>query len=289
MNSGYTYRFAVPRDASLIDFLCGEFPHSDRATWQARLTAGEVKPDDGGNRSPKTRRFAWRRPPWEEEAVPMTFEVVYDDADVLVVDKPSGLPTMPAGGFLDHTLLALVRRKAPDASPMHRLGRGTSGLVVFGKTPGVRSLLQAAWREHAVVKTYRALVAGVLAESVTINASIGPVVHPRLGTVHAAVPHGSPEARTAVSHVRPIAQNDGSTWVDVDIDTGRPHQIRIHLASIGHPLVGDPLYGVGGTPKSDALPGDLGYTLRAWRIVFPALDGEMKTVEIEPTAAPSPA
>lgn len=302
MNAGYSYRTQVQRASSLLDWLCEEYPHSDRAAWERRVLEGEVSVERRPGAQVRRNEMeagdlvTWARPPWEEPPVPLSFAVCFEDDDVLVVDKPSGLPTMPAGGFLDHTLLTLVRRRLPDASPMHRLGRGTSGLVVFGKTELARRRLQASWRDGRVEKTYRALVVGQPAERLTIDAPIGPVEHPRLGSVHAAVPADSRGARRAVSHVRVVEMGPGGTpggaehvpagqsWVDVDIDTGRPHQIRIHLAFSGHPLVGDPLYGAGGVPRSDALPGDLGYQLRAWRIRFPdpAAAGGDRVVEVSP-------
>ena len=106
------------------------------------------------------QHLTWQRPPWDEPDVPLHFDVVYEDASVLAVSKPSGLPTMPAGGFLEHTLLALVHASHPEAHPLHRLGRFTSGLVLFARTPAAASTLGKAWRSHEVVKDYRALVSG---------------------------------------------------------------------------------------------------------------------------------
>jgi len=96
-----------------------------------------------------------------------------------------------------------------------------------------------------------------------VDTPIGQVAHPRLGRVHAATPHGKP----ALSQVRCLARHRGATLVAVHIATGRPHQIRIHLAAAGHPLVGDPLYVKGGQPGPDpGLPGDPGYRLHSWRL-----------------------
>ena len=284
MNLGFSYRTEVQRADGLVDWLCREFPHSSRGIWSARVEAGEVEVN--GVRAlatPAVPRVAagdvvvWHRPGWEEDEVPRHWAVVHEDEDVVVVDKPAGLPTMPAGGFLSHTLLAFVRSRYPEASPMHRLGRGTSGLVVVGRTVESRSRLQLAWRSGEVAKTYRARVEGAPEAAFVVDAAIGRVAHPRLGTIWAANPAG----KASVSRVRTVAVDGAGALVDVDIETGRPHQIRIHLAYAGHPLLGDPLFGVGGTPRSDALPGDLGYFLRAWRIEFPTASGRQQ-VSVSP-------
>jgi 23S rRNA pseudouridine1911/1915/1917 synthase len=280
MNHGYTYRSRVQRRQSLIEWLCAEFPHSSREQWLARVQAGEVDAPDRD--LVPGDEVIWRRPPWEEPPVPTTFTVCFEDEDVLVVDKPSGLPTMPAGGFLEHTLLHLVRQTSPEASPMHRLGRGTSGLVAFGKTPAGRSHLQRLWRDGRVHKTYRARVDGVAPELAIVTAPIGPVLHPRLGTVHAASAAGKPALSRMTRVSFEPSRADGTSLVDVVIETGRPHQIRIHMAWLGHPLTGDPLYGPGGIPRSDALPGDLGYELRAWKLGFVGIDGGFVEVAVDP-------
>lgn len=191
---------------------------------------------------------------------------------------------MPAGGFLENTLLALVREIDPDATPLHRLGRGTSGIVVFGRTRRARSSLSRAWRNGNVQRFYRGLVEGVPGKSgFTVETPIGPVPHPVLGTVHGA--SNEPLARAARTDVRVIRTSSAGSLVEVEIKTGRPDQIRIHLASVNHRLLGDPLYGPGGTPRSDsrALPGEGGYWLHAERISFPhPLSGDETVVECEP-------
>lgn len=291
LNDGWTYVSQVaPADAgqTLLAHLADSYAHSDEETWRARLARGEVVLDDraatGDERLSAGQQLVWTRPPWDEPDVPLTFEVRHEDADLLVVSKPAGLPTMPAGGFLEHTLWALVRRQYPDASPVHRLGRFTSGLVICARSPGSGAALSRAWREHRVSKHYRALGAGRPAWSRReIATPIGPVPHPVLGSVHAASDRG--KAARSVAEV--LAPRGDHTLFDVAITTGRPHQIRIHLASVGHPLLGDPLYDVGGVLRADttALPGDGGYHLHAHRVALEhPITGEWLDLESPPPA-----
>jgi 23S rRNA pseudouridine1911/1915/1917 synthase len=274
VNSGFEYREQVgPKAAgqTVLAFLAGRYRHSSESVWRERIAAGEVGLDEAPAAATDLLRpgqsLVWRRPPWEEPNVPLAFAVLHRDPHLLAVAKPRGLPTLPNGGFLTHTLLHIVRRLAPEATPLHRLGRGTSGLVLFARTPEARRAVSAAFREGRVEKTYRALVCGVPpSPTFSIETPIGLVPHPRLGRVHAAARGG----KRAVSHVRVLSIQDGGALVEVTIPTGRPHQIRIHLAAAGHPLLGDPLYTVGGVPTQEpGLPGELGYWLHAHRLGFP--------------------
>lgn len=270
-NDGFEYAEIVGQEArerTVLEYLAGRYTHSSTAQWAARLGAGDVSldgvPATAGDVLRAGQRLTWRRPPWAEAAVPLAFALLYRDAHLLAVAKPRGLPTVPGGGFLTHTLLHLVRRQWPEATPVHRLGRGTSGLVLFARTAVARSALAAAWRGRRVDKVYRALVRGVPgATEFTVETPIGPVSHPRLGRIHAASPGG----KAALTHVRMVGARDGNAVVEVSIPTGRPHQIRIHLAAAGHPLVDDPVYAAGGGLREDAgLPGDPGYWLHAHRL-----------------------
>ena len=170
---------------------------------------------------------------------------------------------------------------------MHRLGRDTSGLVLFARTAAAAGVVQAAFRARRVGKVYRALCTGhPAADRFTVDAPIGEVAHVLLGTVHAA----SPDGRPSRSHVRVLERRGGGgeqpgALVEVAIETGRPHQIRIHLAFAGHPLAGDPLYGASGLPLpgTRALPGDPGYLLHALRLELDhPLDGSRLRVECAP-------
>jgi len=272
LNQGYTYQTIVDAGAdglALLAYLASRFGHSSEAEWRERIAGGLVRVDGeagiADQRLTRGQRVAWVRPPWEEPGAPLVFAVLYEDADLLVVAKPSGLPTNPGGGFLEHTLLHLVRQRDPVASPIHRLGRGTSGLVLFSRNQAAHRALTEAMRARGLVKVYRALVQGHPAEDAfTVETPIGPVPHATLGTVHAA----SAAGRTALSHARVLERRAETSLLEVRIETGRPHQIRIHMAAAGHPLVGDLLYAKGGIPIPDtrAVPGDLGYLLHAHRL-----------------------
>jgi 23S rRNA pseudouridine1911/1915/1917 synthase len=271
-NAGYAFRERIQRGGEgLLDYLCHRYPHSSAAQWLARIEAGEIQLD--GHPATPTALLAagvelvWNRPPWDEPETDTRIEVLYEDSLLVAVAKPRGLPTLPGAGFMANTLLAQVRARYPEANPMHRLGRETSGLVLFARTRAAAAALQDAWRGRRIEKRYLALGQGLAEwDAQTISAPIGPVAHPRLGTVHAASAHGRP----ALSRVRVLERRAASTLFEVWIETGRPHQIRIHLAWAGHPLVGDPLYGPGGLPLADrpGLPGDGGYCLHAERLRF---------------------
>lgn len=250
-------------------YLARTYRHSSEEQWQDRLQNGEVFLDGsqvGQDAVPERGQWlVWRRPPWVEPNAPLSYAVLYEDEELLAVAKPGGLPTTPGGGFLEHTLLRLVKKHYPEATPIHRLGRGTSGIVLFARTARARSVLCMALRQNRITKTYRALAGGIPAQdSFSIRAPIGPVPYPMLGTINAACRGG----KHALSHITVLERRRDASLIQVRIETGRPHQIRIHLAVAGHPLVGDPLYTSGGGIElsGTALPGDLGYLLHAERV-----------------------
>jgi len=273
-NDGFTYAERLGKDAeneALLAYLCRRYGHSSPSDWRGRIESGDVlvdaEPALPEDRLRSGQRLEWRRPPWDEPEAPLTFDTLYEDDDVLAVGKPPGLPTLPGAHFLRSTLLHQVRLVAADAAPLHRLGRWTSGVVLFAKTAAARAELSRQLRAREIGKRYRALASGRPEwDRLTVDRPIGPVPHPLLGTVHAATSAGKP----SLSRIEVLARLSDSFLCDVRITTGRPHQIRIHLAAAGHPLVGDPLYAAGGVPAADArsLPGDPGYKLHAAEVIF---------------------
>jgi len=275
-NHGHVYAEQVGAGGAgrpVLGHLVARGGPAGEAEWRARIAAGAVRVDGvvalEGQVLRAGQRLTWERPPWDEPDVPLCTAVLHEDEDLLAVAKPRGLPTLPGGGqFLESTLLAVVRRRAPEAVPMHRLGRDTSGVVLFARTGSAREAVAALFRERRVRKIYRALCNGhPPLDRFTIDAPIGEVPYPPTGTIHAATPGG----KVARSRVRVLERRGGAqptSLVEVEIETGRPHQIRIHLAWAGHALVGDPLFGPGGVPLpgGTATPGDPGYLLHALSI-----------------------
>jgi len=192
----------------------------DTATGSEMVTSGQT--------------LVWNRPPWIEPDSVQHFEVLFEDAHLLAVNKPSGLPTLPGGGFMENTLLRLVQKRTPNANPVHRLGRATTGIVLFAKTPQAASHQFANWNTPSIQKIYRALSQNIAQhDAYEILTPIGLVPHPRIGSVWAANPGGKPSKSLA----KVISRTLSTTTFEVSLNSGRPHQIRIHLASIGHPLV----------------------------------------------------
>jgi 23S rRNA pseudouridine1911/1915/1917 synthase len=275
LNRGFEYRKIVGAEAAgcaAIDYLARCFPAFTREEWLKRIAAGRVLLDGIAVRQDRVLKagqlLTWVRPPWKEPDAPCSYAVLYRDEDLLAVAKPAGLPTLPGGGdFMDNTLLSLVRRHFPQANPSHRLGRGTSGIVLFTLTQKAGKQMFRAWKDRKVLKIYRTLASGFPnVNEFEVNVPIGPVPHNILKTLYAA----SLKGKSARSRISILERRTNGFLARVRITTGRPHQIRIHMAAAGFPLIGDPLYKTGGIPAPDsrALPSDFGYFLHHALIGF---------------------
>jgi 23S rRNA pseudouridine1911/1915/1917 synthase len=162
--------------------------------------------------------------------------ILYEDPALVFVDKPSGLVVQRRMFGPDEPCLHdLVERHTSPAYLLQRLDRGTSGVIFFSKRADVNARLTRQFARRRVRKTYLAICDGVLAEHRTIDAPIG-----RAGTITFAV---RDDGKRAVTRLAPLASSTAGSLVEIELETGRTHQIRVHLAAIGHPVAGDWLYG----------------------------------------------
>ncbi|MGH2870483.1 MAG: RluA family pseudouridine synthase [Solirubrobacteraceae bacterium] len=245
----------VPAEAAgaRLDRFLAE-PLGSRARAQSLIGSGRVRVD--GAAQPKSHALSGGERISVEEAepaaaVPVTdvpYEVAYEDSHLLVVDKPAGVVVHPARGHRTGTLAqALASRGAQGGEPwragiVHRLDRETSGLLVVAKDDAVHRALKARLAERALRREYAALVVGhPEVRTGTVDAAIGRDRRDRvLMSIDTDDPH---EART---HFELERQLPGAALLRVTLETGRTHQIRVHLAAIGHPVCGDPQYGTAG-------------------------------------------
>ena len=211
----------------------------------------------------------------------LPLDVVYEDGDVIVVNKPVGLVVHPAPGHPDGTLVnALLYHCGASLSGIngelrpgivHRIDRDTSGLIIAAKNDRAHLALAAQLQDHSLARTYEAVAVGGLKEdSGTVDAPIGrhPVDRKKMAI-------DRKNGREAVTHWSVLARYPGYTHVECRLETGRTHQIRVHLASIGHPLLGDTVYGA-----KKPVPGLAGQCLHARRLRF-VHPSTGKTVELE--------
>jgi len=178
----------------------------------------------------------------EDSAQNIALSVLFEDGDLLVVDKPAGLVVHPGNGNPDGTLLnALLHHQAnlaalPRAGIVHRLDKDTSGLLVVAKTLTAQTSLVRQLQARSVQRDYLAIVVGSPRTDGRIEAPVGR--HPVVRTRMAVVASGRP----AMTHYRKLRSGSGWSLLHCKLETGRTHQIRVHLTSIGHPVVGDPVY-----------------------------------------------
>jgi len=237
-------------------WLAENVPGVSRARVQALIEAGHVRVDDAARKAAHRlsggERVEVEIPPVVSETLvpePMTLPVVFEDDEVIVIDKPAGLVVHPGAGHSRGTLAAAVLAHAPGIAHVgsarrpgivHRLDKGTSGLLVMAKTPRAYDSLVAQLAARTVTRRYLAVVEGRLRRAVGIvDVPIGR--HPRDRVRMAVRPRGN--GKRAVTHYRELERFSRHTYLEATLETGRTHQIRVHLASLGHPVLGDETYG----------------------------------------------
>ena len=240
--------------------LAAVLPTLSRERLKALISAGNVTRDATAVRDPayKVRadeHYAVAVPdpaPAHNAAEDIPLAIRFEDEHLIVVDKPAGLVVHPAAGNLDGTLVnALLHHCRASLSGIggverpgivHRLDKDTSGLLVAAKTDRAHAGLSAQFSRHTIDRRYRAIVAGTpLRLAGTVDAALGRsgVDRKKIAIV------GQGQGKQAVTHWRVLEPIRGAALVECRLETGRTHQIRVHMASIGHPLLGDPVYGQG--------------------------------------------
>lgn len=283
------FSLVVPAEAAgerLDRVVAGALVDLSRARLQALIAQGKVAVDGqvakASSRLKAGQRVTVEVPPAEPAmalAEDLPVAIVYQDADLLVVDKPAGMATHPAPGTARGTLVNALLAKVHDLSGIggelrpgivHRLDKDTSGLLVVAKHDRAHRALQAQIQARTAERRYQALVWGRLAQHQgVVDAPIAR--HPK-DRIKMAVVAGGRHART---HYRVIEEFKDASLLELKLETGRTHQIRVHMAHIGHPVIGDPVYGK--EPGPMRLSGQL---LHAWHLsVDQPTTGERLTFE----------
>ena len=207
--------------------------------------------------------------PYEAKAEDIPLDIVYEDSDLLVVNKPKGMVVHPAAGNYEGTLVNALLFHCGDSLSgingvlrpgiVHRIDKDTSGLLIVAKNDYAHKLLAEQIKEHSFTREYEAVVFGNLKdESGTVDAPIGrhPVDRKKMCITQK-------NSKNAVTHYRVLERLKGYTYIQCKLETGRTHQIRVHMASLGHPVAGDLVYGV----KNERVP-FTGQCLHARKIGF---------------------
>ena len=181
------------------------------------------------------------------EDIPL--DVLYEDDDVIVVNKPKGMVVHPAAGHYSGTLVNALMHHCKDSLSgingvmrpgiVHRIDKDTTGSLIICKNDASHEIIAAQLKEHSIVRKYRAICMGIIKEDdLTINAPIGrhPIERKKMAI-------NEKNGKSAITHVKVLKRLKNATYIECRLETGRTHQIRVHLSSLGHPLLGDELYG----------------------------------------------
>lgn len=247
--------FWLQKDAwkTLLEFLVQRFPDVPAEVWRARMARGEVV-DENGKEFTATSAYRWGgrvfyyREVEVETVVPFEEQILFQDQHILVVDKPHFLPVIPSGRFLHETLLVRLKKKhqLPQLSPVHRLDRETAGVMIFSVNTQTRGAYQSLFQQRVVQKEYEALAPSL------VNVDLPFVYRSRLETGSPffrmqEVP-GEPNSETCLER---IEQTGEISRYRLRPLTGRKHQLRVHLAALGIPILNDSFYPIAQPWKVD--------------------------------------
>ena len=250
-------------------YLAAQLPEYTRSRLQAMIRDGDVLVNGASVKSGFKLSAGDKICVKQREAVSMAataqdiaLDILYEDKDIIVINKPQGMVVHPAAGHYEGTLVNALLHHCGDLSGVggvirpgivHRIDKDTSGILVAAKNDAAHDGLSAQWRVHSIKRIYHAILHGMIAENQgVIDAPIGR--HPRDRKKMAVEPKNG---KNAVTHYQvlerlPFAQ---CTYTQLELETGRTHQIRVHMSHLGHPVVGDPVYGPKKSPYLRLLNG----------------------------------
>ena len=248
-------------DCRLDVAACEEYPELSRTAAQRLIESGNITVN--GKAVPKNYKVSESDSisvdipkPKQLDVIPQSIplDIIYEDGDLLVVNKPKGMVVHPAPGNHDGTLVNALLAHCGDSLSgingvirpgiVHRIDKDTSGLLIVAKNDASHQGLATQIKEHSFLRKYEAVIIGKITEDGTIDAPIGR--HPKERKKMTVTQKNS---KKAVTHYRVIENYSGYTHLELTLETGRTHQIRVHMASLGHPVAGDIVYGAKKAPK----------------------------------------
>ena len=254
-------RIPEEMDGARLDAILGTlFPDHSRSFWQSRIEEGNVTCNgtvvSKAGRKGKAGQMLGVTVPEAEPAqilpedIPL--DILYEDNDLIVVNKPKGMVVHPAPGHNTGTLVNALMYHCKDSLSgingvlrpgiVHRIDQDTTGSVVAAKNDAAHESLARQFKEHSITRSYRAIVHGNLrSDTILIDEPIGR--HPKDRKKMAVLKPGQGTSRSAVTHVKVLERFGSYTYVECVLETGRTHQIRVHMSHIGHPVLGDEVYG----------------------------------------------
>ena len=264
----------------MLSFLVERYPQVGAAQWQDRMARGEVVNGDGESLSPASpfrrgMRIFYYRELERETPIPFQEQILFEDEHLVVVDKPHFLPMTPGGRFVHETLLTRLKKKLnnPELTPIHRLDRETAGVVIFSRRQASRGAYQTLFQRREIHKVYEALAPRLHGRDFPLTYRSRMVDGDKFFIMREEA--GEPNSETIIDV---IEERGDLSLYRLQPHTGRKHQLRVHLAALGIPIVNDAFYPVALSCKEDDMSQPLQLLARAIAFVDP-LTGEQRRFE----------